>query len=259
MTNAAVVVLLFSGVLNKPAPVTTDVYIGNNGPYRFLVDTGAQSSMIDPKLASELHLAPEFRVELVTAQSSQMVAGAKLHTLRVGPATLPESEILFHQMTEPRRLDQSIRGVLGLSALSGLNFALTPSTGKLDLKADRPAGEVMKLSRVEDRIAVQAQMGDEMLTLILDSGTSNVVLFRTPAAMAKTRSIASNFTTIEGARSVTPTTWTSEMIFTDRLRLGTLPASIVERNGSQVDGLLPASVFKKVYVDQGRGEVVVVR
>lgn len=101
-------------------------------------------------------------------------------------------------------------------------------------------------------------MRDER-ALILDSGASNVVLFRTPAAMAKTRPISNNFCTIDGARRVVPTTWTAEMDFSDRLRLGTLPAAIVERNGTQVNGLLPASAPKKVYVDQGRGEEVLVR
>ena len=259
MANAAVVVLLFSGVLNKPAPVSTEVYIGPHGPYRFLVDTGAQSSMMDTTLAAELRLTPQFRVELVTAQTTQIVPGAKLRTLRVDQSALPEAEVLFHEMSEPRRLNASIRGVLGLSALSGLNFMLTPAIGKLDFAGEPPVGETLKFWRLEDRIAVKARMGEEILTLILDSGASNVVLFRTPAAMAKTRPIASNFTTIDGARSVVPTTWTEDMIFSDHLRLGTLPAAIVRRNGSQVDGLLPVSVFKKVYVDQGRGEVVLVR
>ena len=59
--------LLSSALLNtKPSPVFADVSIGKQGPYRFLVDTGAQTSLIDPKLAAELRLKPEFRVEVVT-------------------------------------------------------------------------------------------------------------------------------------------------------------------------------------------------
>ena len=42
-------ILLSSSLLNtQPAPVFADIRIGANGPYRFLVDTGAQTSLIDP-------------------------------------------------------------------------------------------------------------------------------------------------------------------------------------------------------------------
>jgi hypothetical protein len=59
--------LLFWDLLDtKPAPISADVYVGTHGPHRFLVDTGAETSLIDPRLAATLHLRPEFRVELLT-------------------------------------------------------------------------------------------------------------------------------------------------------------------------------------------------
>jgi hypothetical protein len=57
--------LLSSALLNtKPSPVFANVSIGKKDPYRFLVDTGSQVILIDPKLADELKLKPEFRREL---------------------------------------------------------------------------------------------------------------------------------------------------------------------------------------------------
>ncbi len=49
------------------------------------------------------------------------------------------------------------------------------------------------------------------------------------------------------------------MVFTDRLRVGTVPAAIALGAGTGVDGLLPASVFKQVFVDRARQELVVIR
>jgi hypothetical protein len=37
-----------------------------------------------------------------------------------------------------------------------------------------------------------------------------------------------------------------------------LPAAVVQRKQTQADGLLPASVFRSIYVDQTRGELVLV-
>jgi hypothetical protein len=146
-----------------------------------------------------------------------------------------------------------------MNALTGFDFTLSPPAGRLDLTAERPAGEVIPFYRIEGRIAIKAQMGREILTLILDSGSTHVILFRTPAAMAKTPPVSTMFSTLDGARAVVPTCWTADMFFTDRLRVGMLPAAIVQRKDSQVEGLLPASVFKKIYVDQVRGELVLVR
>src|SRR5215470_1240970 len=118
----ASLVLLFSGFLNtKPAPVFGDVYVGNHGPYRFLIDTGAETSVIDPKLAAELELRPEFRVEVITPQSKSLAPGLKTRALRLGNKTLPEMELLFHDVTEAQQLDHSVRGILGLNALAGLD------------------------------------------------------------------------------------------------------------------------------------------
>jgi hypothetical protein len=40
------------------------------------------------------------------------------------------------------------------------------------------------------------------------------------------------------------------------IRIAMLPAAIVERKGTALDGLLPASAFQSIYIDRGRGEAV---
>ena len=60
-------------------------------------------------------------------------------------------------------------------------------------------------------------------------------------------------------RPTVPTTWTADLIFGDRLRVTMQPAAIVQRANTVVEGLLPAAIFQKIYVDQVRQEVVLVR
>jgi hypothetical protein len=251
-------VLLSSSLLNtKPTPVFAEIRIGADGPYRFLVDTGAQTSLIDPKLAATLRLQPEFRINIITQNGVQLSPGIRARNLHIGEHQLPETELIFYDIAEAQRLDPRVRGVLGVNALSLFDFTLSPSTGHLNLTADRPDGEVVPFYSVEGRIGLKAQMGSETLTLILDSGSNHVVLFRTPLAMANTKSLISTLGTIDGARRTVPTTWTEDMFF-DRLRVPMLPAAIVQRKAAQADGLLPASVFQKIHVDRTRGEVVLV-
>lgn len=252
---------LFSmSLLNvKPAPVFADVYIGATGPYRFLVDTGSQTSLIDPELATKLRLKPEFRVELVTQHSSQIVFGTTLTNIRVRNRVLPGVEIAFSDVSHLRNLDRSVKGVLGANALRDFDFTLSPPTGRIEDTSERPTGEVVPFELIDGRIAIKARMGEETLTLVLDSGANHIVLFRLPAAMAKVEPVETTLKTIEGARTVVPTCWSAEMVLGNHLRIGTLPAAIVHANGNRVEGLLPASVFKQVHVDHERHEVILVR
>ncbi|MBY0502845.1 MAG: retropepsin-like domain-containing protein [Bryobacteraceae bacterium] len=252
--------LCLSSVIDtRPAPVYAAVFIGPHGPYRFLVDTGAQVSLIDAPLAAKLGLSAEFQTRIITQFSAQLQPGVKAANLRIGRRTLPPLELVFQDLAAVRRHYPGIQGLLGLDSLAGLNFALLPADGSLELGARRPVGQVIPFERIEDRIAIKTRMGSETLTLILDSGSTHVVLFRTPVAMAKTRPVKNQLGTLEGARAVVPTTWTPDRFFIGKLRIDTQPAAIVERPGSQVDGLVPAAIFQQVYVDQARQELVLVR
>jgi predicted aspartyl protease len=248
-------VLFSTAMVNRPpTPVFTDLYIGDRGPYRFLVDTGAQTTLIDRKLAAELQLKAEFQVDVLTQNTTRKLDALRSRALRIGNTALPETEMVIDDLSAVA----PIRGLLGLNALRNLNFSLTPKSGRLDLEGERPEGAAVPLRPVAGRVAVQARMGDQDLVLALDSGAAHVALFRLPAAMVKTPPLPTVLTTVDGARSAVPTTWTKPMTL-GALELRTLPAAILERKDADVDGLLPASVFKVVYIDQRRGEAVLVR
>lgn len=214
--------------------------------------------MLSPELAAELKLKAEFRIEVASPNGVRLLPGLRLNTLHIGQQALPESELILDDLAEARNFAPSISGVLGLNAVAGFNFMLLPPSGRLVLNATRPAGEVVPLRRIDAGITIAARMGREVLTLLLDSGANHVVLFRTPEAMAKTESIPARLSTLDSVRRIVPTCWTADMFLNERLRLGTMPAAIVPQRDAPVDGLLPASVFKAVYVDQTRGELVLV-
>lgn len=61
-------------------------------------------------------------------------------------AEVPETELLLHDVEEVRHLDASVKGVLGLNALTSFDFTLSPSSGRLDVSAERPTGEIVVLA-----------------------------------------------------------------------------------------------------------------
>ena len=58
-------------------PVVDGVYVNGHGPFRFLLDTGAQSSQLDVRLAREIGLVAAYRVELVSAGGVRKVPGVR--------------------------------------------------------------------------------------------------------------------------------------------------------------------------------------
>lgn len=259
MHAALLLALLFGVIPTKVTLITTSVFIGDRGPYRFVVDTGSQSTMIEPELAEELRLTPEFQVEMVNLHGSHFAPGTHLDSLRSGGRSLGRVEVLFADVPEAKRLDPQVRGVIGANALGAADFLLSASEGRMQTGVMRPEGEAVPFDIVEGRIVVKGRMGKESLSFVLDSGASHMVLFRLPAVMLKTPPVEATVRTLDGARSVAATTWSAELVFSGKLRLPTLPAAVVPRAGAPVDGLLPVAAFQRVFVDQARREVVLVR
>src|SRR4051812_31325275 len=258
--SALMLLLLSIGVLDaKPEPIFANVSIGSAGPYRFLVDTGAETSMIDPDLAFRLGLEPQFQVEIQTEHSSYMAAALKATNLRLGNSSLPPTELVLHHVEDVKWFDPQMKGKLGLNALSHLDFNMFFDSGLLTITGGKPRGETVPFSWTENRITVEVVMGHEKLKLVLDSGSNHVILFRIPAAMKDVPAASATMRTMEGVRSIVPTRWTAEMSLTTGLHFEALAAAVVVNGQRQVDGLLPASVFRTIHVNQTRSELVVQR
>jgi predicted aspartyl protease len=257
----AAALLAFGTISTKVFPVTAEVYVEGRGPYLFYVDTGSETTVIEPALAASLGLRPAFQTEIVSVTGSRFAPGTRVGTLRVGGEAIPPVEVLFDDPSQARQLVSGVRGVLGINALRHVNSLLAPREGVLRIgsAAVRPTdGDVVAvpLREVEGRLVIPMQMGRDELSLVLDSGANHVVLFRMPKAMARTSPVSSTVTTLDGARQAAATTWTAEMVVGDKLRMKTRPAVVVQRDGSTVDGLMPVAAFESVFVDRARNEVV---
>jgi predicted aspartyl protease len=69
------------------------VRVNQQGPYEFILDTGAGTSLVSPKLAKQLSLTVLGSKEGQTAGGKISVSLAKLHSLAVGSATLTEVDV----------------------------------------------------------------------------------------------------------------------------------------------------------------------
>jgi hypothetical protein len=226
-------------------PIVPGVFLNGQGPFRFLLDTGAQTNQVDSALAARLGLVPTFRVELSTVAGGTMVGGLRLGEVALGPVRATDQEVLITRLDGVRELAMEVQGVLGQEFLRRFDYLLDLRNGRLDFGARAPATGRIPFKLVDGRMAIDTDDGP----LILDSGTSTLILFREPAV----RTGASRVRTSSG------TTPASE-VRTRHLRIAgriyCVPAAFIGGQvAREVEGLLPVAALGAVFVSNSKGQV----
>lgn len=157
--------------------MTVPVQISGAGPYQFVIDTGAQRSVISRQLAARLNLAPGRRVRLTAMSGTRSVDTVIIPSLSV--STLGGERIEAPAL-EAQHLGAS--GMLGIDTLQGHALAIDFDRGQMTVT---PVGKRTARTRSSpDEIVIQARslFGQLVVTdasimgrkvrVVLDTGTS---------------------------------------------------------------------------------------
>jgi hypothetical protein len=235
-------------------PVTVD----GTGPYPFLLDTGATSSVVDEELARDLGLPPAGRAvqETTTAAGTADLVWA---TVRLGGAER-RGDVIRAPLAAVRTVDPDIRGIVGQDVLRLGNWwldyrgsaLLEDAGGTLGL-AD--LGERLSVHWHGDRPAIDALLPDlSPLRLVLDSAASSAVMFGAPHAAGRSEGRA-RMTTLDD--SVTVPLASVGPLRAGRAAIPRFSAAFVgAAEGRFEDGLIPTALFEGVYFDNRAGAVV---
>lgn len=99
--------------------MTVSVSIGDSGPYRFLVDTGAQATVVTHRIVDDLQLVPDGRALLVAMGSSEVVPTVELDRLKFANRSIDD---LRAPLLEWRNIGAD--GILGLDSLQDLRVLM---------------------------------------------------------------------------------------------------------------------------------------
>lgn len=113
--------------------LTTAVYVNDRGPYRFLVDTGAERSLLAQEIAAQLALPRGAQVLVQGVIRGQAASLAETQSLRMGSLVCPPLEL----PTLPRAM-LKVDGFLGLDVLDRHRVIFDFRTETLTV--DRPQG-----------------------------------------------------------------------------------------------------------------------
>lgn len=231
-------------------PVVEQVYLNGSGPYRFLLDTGAQSNQFDVKLASQLGLRPSFRVELATANGSTFAPGLRGVELAVGDRKAADMEVLLTDLAGVRRLSSGIDGVLGQDFLSHFDYRLDFRLRRIFFETappESPKSVTLAFTRSNGCPMVETSLG----RLVLDSGANQLVLFRASAGNNGAYSV----TTAAGISSFAAATSTPALLIAGR-RFSAGEAAVLPPSPSRrEDGLLPVHLFRSIHVSNSTGRL----
>ena len=153
--------------------LTVEVGVNGTGPYHFVVDSGADTSVIGSRLAGALKLPAGHPVMLNGVTESRLVDRVMVDTLQVGPSQFGALEL-------PRldERDVGATGMIGLDALAGQRLMLDFEARKVSvddasLPAPRMDGEIVVVARLKrgQLILTQVRANGVPLDAVIDTGS----------------------------------------------------------------------------------------
>src|ERR1700761_5648554 len=89
------------------------VSINHSGPCDLLLDTGTQTTMVDPSLAVELHLNTMGEAVVRGVGFHESASFAQVDLIEAGSYALANQKVLVYGLLNLRAVDPHIRGILG--------------------------------------------------------------------------------------------------------------------------------------------------
>jgi hypothetical protein len=227
-------------------PVVDGVFINGYGPYRFLLDTGGQTNQIEVRLAQKLGLTAGLHLVLDTPGGSAQVEGGKVSKVTLGPVEADGQEFVFTRGDRLRELSFDVQGILGQEFLRHFDYTLDFARHQMRFGASPAQGSRVAFRLVHGCMSMQTNLG----ALMLDSGTDTLFLFR------KSWNGVNALVRADAGRAIAVSLERAPSLRIGERSYYPAAAEFQSVANAPVDGLLPASVFRAVFVSNSERYVV---
>lgn len=247
------------------ALIVVSVNSGKGSSFEFVLDTGTDTTVIDPSIASRLSFVAMERIRVVSLRDTHLVVRGSIPSLSVGPFQVEDVPVLVTDLSSMRRLDSHIVGIVGQNFLSHFNYLIDYGRHLVCIESgneirDITDGDRVAIESTENRMMVHSEAqsrGNAKLRLVLDSGAHSVVLLPTASQkLSIPRQATAPEETFDGQVEL-------QMGRVRLLRVGSqdfhdIAALLLafEPGVPMGDGLLPTILFRAVYVNNHEGFVV---
>jgi hypothetical protein len=251
--------------------IVLSVSVNHTGPYNFLLDSGTQITTIDPALAAGLHLDTQGAAVIAGAGSRQSSSFAQLDLVEAGSHAVAHQKVLVYDLQNLHSADLYIQGILGEDFLEHFDMLIDNAHRLLclDNSAAMRAGvkgphiPLVVAAVPEDGVAlpglliIAVRLSDGMrpVRLMLDSGTNSPVLFNTSQYMALplSQSVPLRGNGVDGTQRIFWTLPPQDVkigsLELSRVPFFTLAGAQKDARIKGFDGVLPAGLFRRVFID----------
>ena len=207
--------------VDRTLRMTVPVTIGGSGPFAFVVDTGADRTVVSNELARVLKLKPGNPVTMHSMAGVGPVDTVVVPELSVGGGS--NADIHAPSLAEEHI---GARGLLGLDSLQGRRVVMdfrkgtfTVSDSRLRDPSDPGTIVVTARSRYGQLVLVDSDIGGIPITVIIDSGAQNSVGNIALQNLLKKRRKVRNFIPMV-MTDVTGTEIKADLALVDGIRIG---------------------------------------
>jgi hypothetical protein len=236
------------------------VTLNASGTYPFLLDTGSETTLIDPTLADDAGLDTAGRTDLVTSTGVIGVTVSRA-SLLFGAVEARDLEVLQLPLDAVRTYAPGVRGVIGHDVLRRSNWLLDYDRAVLvqDIDADSlRCGHRLPVHWIGGRVVVDATFGGTKTNLVLDSAARRTLLFARPG---------DRFDVVEAREQISIRSFSGEQrvpaITIESLRFGSLAvpqvtaAVLSDAVTREEGGIVPTALFGTLYFDYRTDSVFV--
>lgn len=246
--------------------IVVQTMVNGSGPFNFLLDTGTTHTVIDPDLAQQLHTPTVGEVSLTGMLRQRQDKLVQLKDVRVAEASVSGLGAVVDKLTRQKILAPGIRGVLGEDFLSKFDILIDYKKQSLRFGDAPPAGERCRFETIGEYhgspttnrllIAVELmEVSGGKVQLQLDTGAKMLELFPVSRNLLPSLPWGGSMATSNGANGT--------IIYSNiALRIGTTMVrgmDVVQSHRAvafDAVGLLPASIFRRIYISHSGGYVV---
>jgi len=257
----------------RGSSIVVPVYMNDDGPFDFLLDTGSTITIVDPELFRSLRLDVIEGGTVATLTGKAAIPLAVARTVSVGPVTESKVELGVRDLAGLREMDSKIRGVLGQNVLRNADYLIDNRKHTIEfdfggLLAAVLDGERVNTTRLETpdnpnywntEVPVKlVESNPHDLNLILDTGSASVVLFSDSLDLTRLSRRASLPLSMKddtgNRRSISE--------YSAQLNVGGISLDVEARvmtiglKGLAANGLLPTAGFGSVYISNTGGFVI---
>jgi Aspartyl protease len=247
------------------------VVINDTGPYPFLLDTGTASTILDPLLATELHLKSQVSAKVVGVGFSTQASSAYLDLLEAGSHSVANHPVLVYDLQPLQAADLHFRGIIGGDFLGHFDVLMDYAHSMLCLDDTKVMQSAVKGGHIAlatppetaDEVPLTTLLvipvhlsgfGSRQLLLTLDSGANAPFLFKHAAHLAPglpraTQAHGFGADGVKRAFSILPPQSMQIGSLNMQQVSFTVPAESAENAlTSEEDGLLTTVLFRRVFI-----------